>query len=205
MLRFWQILNGCDLQKRASDPSPRGDIQGKISNKNLHKNMIQNASKQGKFDSFAATFCSCLRLVCGGWGCKIPVISMKIVDCVSAGSKKLGVKFPGPFFLPGILLKKNPLSLSLSLSLYIYIYMATDPKSSYLHFARTHLPPAFGLKKAKIRAHNLCARNGVFFVFFASGRLVHDHLPPVFGPFGLRFVPERLLPFKYRYFVTWVS
>ena len=72
--------------------------------------------------------------------------------------------------------------------IYIYIYMAIDPKSSYLHFARTHLPPAFGLKKGKIRAHNLCARNGVFSFF-----CVWATCPPPFttciGPFWAAFFP----------------
>ena len=86
-----------------------------------------------------------------------------------------------------------------------YIYMATGPKSSYLHFARTHLLGVFAQKPQKFRAHNLCARN-VFFVFlFGFGRFVHDRLPTVLGFFCLHFVLEHHLPFKYRYSVTRVS
>ena len=69
--------------------------------------------------------------------------------------------------------------------------MATDPKSSYLHFARTHFPPVFGLKKGKNQGAQFVRPKWRFFGFFAFGRIVHDHLPPVFGPFGLRFVPKR--------------
>ena len=46
-------------------------------------------------------------------------------------------------------------------------------------------------KKRQKSGRTICAPEMVFFFFFVSGRLVHDHLPPVLGPFGLRFVPER--------------
>ena len=56
------------------------------------QNMTQNAAKQGKIDIFAAIFCSCFCLVCGGWGFKMIQILLgpKLGD---SGSMFPGINF----------------------------------------------------------------------------------------------------------------
>ena len=52
--------------------TPTPHIQGKDMNKNLETNMTPNASKQGKFGSYAAIFFVHMFALCvGGWGLKM--------------------------------------------------------------------------------------------------------------------------------------